>query len=177
MNNPTFSLPLAAALCGLAALQGAVAQTPLSLPNADFEAGTEGWRIKEDGPMTRAVAEAAYSGEQGLRIEDNDGTQGSSAVSGRLDVQPGKRYRVTFWGRTDTPGAVAVYAWFYKKAGGEFIKQQETPVATINRKGGWHTYTLEFEPPEEAGYLALWIHSLGTGTGAADVDDLVVEEL
>jgi hypothetical protein len=73
---------------------------------------------------------------------------------------------------------VAVYAWFYKKAAGELIKQNPFPAVTINKGGSeWHQYTLEVTAPDDAVHFALWVHSLGSGTGSADLDDFTVELL
>ena len=172
------SLILTFAAFSLSVAAPALAQTPLPLPGANLEEDTDVWRIKEKVPMTQISPDAAREGEKGLRVEDNDAAEGSSAVSARVNVHPGKRYRITFWGRTSTPGAVGVYAWFYKKAGGAFIGQNPPATATINKKGdGWTEYSFEAEAPEEAGYMALWVHSLGQGTGSADLDDFTIEEI
>lgn len=166
------------AICSLFLAAPLGAQTALELRNGNFEAEPEAWRISEKAPMTQVSPDAAREGEKGLRVQDNDAEEGSSAVSARIAVQPGQRYRIRFWGRTSTPGAVGVYAWFYRKEGGTFIVQNPQPSAAVAQRGeGWHPYTFEAEAPADAGYLAVWVHSLGKGTGAADLDDFLVEAL
>jgi hypothetical protein len=169
---------LATAIFSALAAAAAPAQAPHLLPNGDFEGDPGIWRIKENVPMTQVIPEAAHQGSMGLRVEDDDPAEGSSAVSPRIDVEPGRRYRISFRGRTTTPGAIGVYAWFYKKAAGAFIGQNPAPMTAINQSGSdWHPYSFEVEAPAEAGFMALWVHSLGKGTGSADLDDFVIEEL
>lgn len=169
---------LTTAILSVLAAATAPAQDAQLLPNGDFEGDPEVWRIKENVPMTQISPEAAHGGGMGLRVEDDDPAEGSSAVSPRIDVLPGQRYRISFWGRTGTPGAVGVYAWFYKKAAGAFIGQNPAPMIAVNQSGTeWQKYSFEVEAPAEAGFMALWVHSLGKGTGSADLDDFVIEEL
>jgi hypothetical protein len=169
---------LTTAILSVLAAATAPAQDAQLLPNGDLEGDPEAWRIKENVPMTRVSPDAAHQGNTGLRVDDDDPVEGSSAVSPRIDVAPGQRYRISFWGRTGTPGAVGVYAWFYKKAAGAFIGQNPAPMIAVNQSGPeWHKYSFEVEAPAEAGFMALWVHSLGKGTGSADLDDFVIEEL
>jgi len=166
------------ALAFLSQLPTALAETDLPFVNPGLEEGDTGWRIKENVPMTQVISDAAREGNGGMRVEDADDAEGSSAVSPALEVQPGGKYRVSFWARTRTPGRVGVYVWFYRAQAGELIRQEKTPVLVINQPGGdWQEYSLEVAAPADAVKMALWVHSLGKGTGGADLDDFRVESL
>ena len=72
---------LAMLLCGALA-----AETALQFPNAGFEEKTPPWKLNQ---FCRIIPEAAHTGKFGLRIEDNDNTDGASVFAPQIDVAAG----------------------------------------------------------------------------------------
>jgi hypothetical protein len=144
------------------------------LTNPGFEDGLTGWAIKDK--MSKIVPEAAHDGAQGLRIDDEDAKLGSHVVSGQVPAVAGHTYQLTFWARTTTAGFSAVYFWFFN--GPSILTANDSngtsahPSQAVDQGDGeWHQYTLEAKAPEDATTIAVWIHTLGPGTGEVDFDD------
>jgi hypothetical protein len=93
--------------------------------------------------------------------------------NGSLRLVPQARYRLTFWGRTSTPG-LAVRANFYVDARYDF---PQIPTA-LTADGEWHEYTVILPtgdfPLSVQPILRLWLIDQA---GAVDVDNVTVERL
>lgn len=154
----------------LAAFAG---ETEIPLDNPGFEQGEAGWTIREKAPMSSAVAEAAHEGTLGLRVTDEDTVNGSSALSQIIPVEPGQKFRLTFWARTNSANVSSVNFWFFtqtkKVIGADTQTIPFVPIAHGN--GEWFEYQLEATAPPEAVTLAIWIHSYSTAVGTIDFDD------
>lgn len=150
---------------------------PLPLMNPGFEEGDAGWRFKESSPMSSATADAAYEGSAGLRVEDNDGADGSNAISGMVPVVAGNSYELKFWARSSSPPPVAgVFVWFYSPDK-KLIDDKDRPVSMVGTGDGkWHQKSLRFTIPDGVAYLALWVHSLSKATGIVDFDGFEIRE-
>jgi peptidoglycan/xylan/chitin deacetylase (PgdA/CDA1 family) len=145
------------------------------LENPGFEDGVNGWVIKDS--MSAISAEAFHDGKNGLRISDNDAKAGSAALSARYKVEAGATLKLGFWERSDKPGFLGVYLYFYD-ANDQLINDPAQragaghPVCGAKEGDGqWHFYTLSTQAPAGAASVALWIHSFGAAVGVADVDD------
>lgn len=156
----------------------AVAENPL--PNPGFEDGAKQWTIGDN--MSRIVPEAAHSGQQGLRVTDEDTANGSSVMSARLPVTPGREVTLTFWARTKSSFS-AVYLWF-ATADGKLIKDETRkaggglPACGVGKTDGeWHEYSMKATAPEGAAAVAVWVHSYSAATGTADFDDFALSGL
>jgi hypothetical protein len=149
----------------------------LPIQNPGFEDGTNGWRIKESAPMSETTVDAAYQGDAGLRVNDNDAAEGSQVISSMVPVVPGAKYTVSFWAKSPTPPPFAgVFVWFYSPDK-KLLNQENRPVAMVGAGDAkWRQQHLEITIPDGVGYAALWIHSLSKATGVADFDDFEIRE-
>jgi hypothetical protein len=150
----------------------------IELTNPGFEEDLSGWRTKEDPPMSSVTNEAAYEGEAGLRVDDQDPANGSNVISSLFPVSPGRSYQLRYWARTSVPPpAAGVFIWTYD-ASKKFLDPKDAPAAMIrDADGNWHEYSLDFTVPEGVGYAALWIHSLSGAQGVFDFDAIEIEDL
>ncbi|CAN5497017.1 hypothetical protein BH09VER1_BH09VER1_43000 [soil metagenome] len=145
-----------------------------------FEENPSGWSFNEQPSMSTVTAGAAHEGKAGLHISDESSNAGSSALSGKIPVTPSSELELTFQARTNTPGFVGVYLWFFDSAG-KLIKEESQragqghPVTGVSKADGqWNSYRLTAHTPENAETVAVWIHSFGQATGSADFDDFVL---
>jgi peptidoglycan/xylan/chitin deacetylase (PgdA/CDA1 family) len=174
------NLPLASSslLCLLATLVSATA-APLPLKNPGFESGLDGWILLEKDfptPMTTVTADAAHEGSAGLRVDDQDRQLGSSLVSQPLPAQPGRTYRLSFFGRTPSGKKGGVYLRF-QDASRKIINSEQMPSVGIEKTGGWSPYTLDAVAPEGTATIAIWVHSWSGATGVMEFDDFALEEI
>lgn len=165
------SLVVSLAMTALAA-DPAAASSANPLPNPGFESGGSDWVISDR--MSTIVPEAAHSGQLGMRVADERKDAGSSVTSRAFPVTPGQEVTLKFWGRTDK-GFLGVYLWF-KTASGQLIKEDKFKVIggvpMVAVKGTeWTQHTLTATAPENAASVSIWIHSWGSATGVADLDD------
>jgi peptidoglycan/xylan/chitin deacetylase (PgdA/CDA1 family) len=149
--------------------------------NPGFEAGAAGWTFAEKSPMSAVATGAAHSGQAGLRVTDASAEAGSSALSGKIPVEPGAPIELEFQARTETPGFIGVYLWFHDGSG-KLIKEESQragqghPVVGVkNADGQWSRYTLKATVPDHAATVSIWVHSFGKPTGNADLDDFVLK--
>lgn len=149
-----------------------------ALSNPGFEREGQGWTITP--PMASIRTEAAQDGKFGLRVTDESEEAGSSILSERLPVEPGAPVELTFLARTESPGFIGVYLWFYDAAG-KLIKDESQragqghPVVGVSKADGqWNAYSLKSQAPETAATVSVWIHSFGKAKGVADFDDFEI---
>ncbi|MDD5263130.1 MAG: polysaccharide deacetylase family protein [Methylacidiphilales bacterium] len=147
--------------------------------NPGFEDGANGWLIKDS--MSTVVPEAAHEGKMGLRISDQDPKGGSSVFSSKLAVTPATALKLSFWEKSDKPGFLGVYLYFYTESGqliNDPLQRAGAGHPVCGAKDGdgqWHQFTLNAAAPDGAASVALWIHSFGGSVGIADVDDFSLE--
>lgn len=147
------------------------------LPNAGFEEGLTGWVTRDT--MSQVLPEAAHAGKAGLRITDADAKRGSDLTSAKLPVAAGQALTLTFSAKAQGD-FLGVYLWFYNAAGGavkDEAKKYSGGLPSVGVKKGageWTPYTLKAVVPEGAVAVAVWVHSWGSATGTADLDDFDV---
>lgn len=155
------------------------AETELPLADPGFEQKGEGWTgvVPE---FARLTAEAAHTGEIGLRIEDKSTQQGSSVRSAPIAIEPGESYAVRFWGRAVAHAGVAVYVDLWNAAGTMITTQDRKNQIVYTVPGdqtSWKQFTIAIRAPEDAARLTLWIHSFNGSVASADFDDFSVSRL
>ena len=131
------------------------------------------WRFTDDPGMTTLSAQAAHSGGEGLRIVDNSAEAGSSALSARVPVTPGRGYRLTLWARIALGQGLGVYVRYYAAG-------QDAPLSRANldispTPGGWKQFELESAAPPKASLAEVWVHSYAANQVSADIDDVTLE--
>lgn len=152
---------------------------PLPLKNPGFEDGLDGWILLEKDlpePMSTITQDSAHEGSAGLRVDDQDRQKGSSLVSQPLPAQPGKTYRLSFFGRTPSGKKGGVYLRF-QDASRKVINAEQLPFVGIDKNGDWAPYTLDAIAPEGAASISIWVHSWSGATGVMEFDDFSVEEV
>ena len=134
----------------------------LPLANPGFENGLSGWTAKEDEPMTDVIADAAQTGNLGLRVSDSSNEFGSSLLSERYAVSPGEKLKLTFSAKMISGEGVEVYLRF-SDVSKKLLNSQESANEIImnieNRLVEWTPLVLEAEAPPEAVWVDVWIHS------------------
>ena len=155
------------------------AETRLSLANPGFEQEAEGWTgvVPE---FARLTADAAHTGELGVRIEDKDERQGSNVRSTPVPVEPGASYAVRFWARAVAHSGVAVYVEFWNADGGMITTQARKNQIIYTVPGdqtSWKQFTLAARAPEGSARLTVWVHSFNRSVASADFDDFSVSRL
>lgn len=141
--------------------------------NPGFEDGLSGWLARDT--MSQTAPEAAQSGKLGLRITDDDTTNGSSLFSSAYPAAAGQTITVTFKARADKK-FLAVYLWPVNEAG-RAVKDPAVrgdglhSVAIQPSNGAWRDYSLSATLPEGTTAVSVWLHSWSSSTGVADFDD------
>jgi peptidoglycan/xylan/chitin deacetylase (PgdA/CDA1 family) len=180
MRKTTLALVCAMALIGgWTGLARADAKTDANsattLANLGFEKGLEGWTDKEALAMSRATPEAARSGKQGLRIEDNDPKLGSALLSPQIAITPNASYGLSFWAKTGVKNGAGVWVRYYDPN----RKTIDIPLTVVsaleNASGEWTQYKTTVMPPDNAAFLAFWVHTYSAAQGSFDFDDFRVE--
>ncbi|MFA7237543.1 MAG: hypothetical protein WC058_11820 [Phycisphaeraceae bacterium] len=104
------------------------------------------WVMVEGEPFHETMRAAAMSGEEGLM-----GTYGVDVLSDKVEIKPGRRYRVTGWARSDGPNQIVFVKGFgtvTRKIEGkeqqvdEVVYQMKKEIAPGNT---WTRFSLEFE--------------------------------
>ncbi|MFQ6096901.1 MAG: hypothetical protein ACE5O2_04180, partial [Armatimonadota bacterium] len=123
-----------------------------TLLDGSFEERDGRWELSE----ARVVREDAHTGEQcvALQLTEDMGTR--VVLNRSMLIEPKREYRLTFWAKTETPGA-SVRTNLYSGARFDF-PQIDVP---LTADGRWHEYEValvsgEF-PPDVKPYLRLWI--------------------
>ncbi|SDT88741.1 Carbohydrate binding domain-containing protein [Verrucomicrobium sp. GAS474] len=155
------------------------APAALPFPNADFEAGLDGWTLGKDDEtagISQVSAEAAHEGKAGLRVKQAADGPGSWLESPRLAVEGGKRYRIAYWARCVEESGVGLWIQFFD--GDKKPIKPETPGDFISLvppdAREWHPYTFTVTVPKEAAFLSLAIHAFNKRPTVADFDDFSV---
>ncbi|MBN8709018.1 MAG: carbohydrate binding domain-containing protein [Verrucomicrobia bacterium] len=150
----------------------------LALVNPGFEQNTEGWRASGEDTknnLSSAQAEAAHSGQLGLRVEQGDGGPGSWMESSKLEVQPGKSYRLSFWARSHNQSGAGVWLIFKDESGKKIDVPAEQGAKQITQgAGAWTEYTMDFTPPQGAASVTFAVHCYSQRPCLADFDDFSV---
>lgn len=163
---------LAAAISLLPAQSfSATAATNVALQNPGFEDALTGWEQPKGVVMGEASTEAAYSGNLGLRIDDNSERAGSSVASARHPISPGTLANLAFMARCTSGSGVAVYLRFFD-ADGKYLNPapRNTDFVVIQTKD-WTPYTLDAVAPQGAVAMDVWIRSWTRDISVSDYDD------
>ena len=140
-----------------------LAETPVIVPNLDFEQQLAKWDNRNN--MATVVKEAARTGEFGLRIHDDSDRHGSDIFSSPFPVTPGVGYRLDFWARKlDANSAgTSVYIRLYGKDGKMLPKEKTRGEIVIMMEDSlqWKKNALYFIPVHDAATARVWIHSSG----------------
>lgn len=166
------------ALAVLAAPCMTFAETPLALANPGFEQERAGW--SGETIMSQVTAEAAYEGQFGLRVKDDDKKAGSSFRSQSLPVKPETAYALRFHARNSTNrGAVGAYLQFFDATGKQLNAPGRYPeiILPVPVTKDWQAFTLVGKAPAEAVTVSIWVHSFNGATGMTDFDNFTLSEL
>jgi tetratricopeptide (TPR) repeat protein len=126
-----------------------------SLADGGFEEGARsdedgfGWRFARDSQNVRLSLDAAEprEGARSLKVEyAGDSEPSAPALSRLVAVEPGARYRLTFWARTKelvTGGPPFLEVASAAKPGGALAESAALPATS----DGWREFALEFTAP------------------------------
>ncbi len=169
-------LSLAVSLLAVPLCLGSGADSERALPvaNPGFEEGSGGWTFDESVPMSRVTPEAARSGGFGLRVEDASRTEGSSAASERMEVEPGLSYRVKLYARRISGDGSAVFVRFYGE-NGRVLNGKDSSDFLMVQEDTWAPHEIVVSPPPGAVAMDVWYHSYNSSVSVTDVDDLSVQ--
>ena len=147
-----------------------------TVANPGFEGELRDWEAKFDYDMSRAEAEAARTGNWGLRVTDEDPSQGSGLRSLAIEAIPGRTYEVSFWARQVAgEGALRVSLRFFD--GSETQLQKKAPTVTVQEAAQWQPFVVKGKAPEEAVGFFVLIESVPLETGTFDLDDFAAREI
>ncbi len=144
------------------------------LKNPGFEKGASGWQI--DPTKWQVVSDIAYSGNQSLRISNNDAASYTLASS-PVPCVPDRVYRITARIKTDNvegaeSGATVCLEWYNKW--GEFLGGWYPP--GIKGTNDWTLLTSDSKlTPADAASMRAVVYLRKGCTGAAWFDDVSVE--
>lgn len=151
------------------------------LANGGFEQVQDGqlvgWSV-EDGGLTTLSDERAHTGRRALKIADPSEQDGSSAVSERKPVRPGRKYAVRLWSylAQGKPG-LGVYLRFWDAEGNELAEARERSLHSATmREGVWVPTFFVVTPPPQAREVAVWLHTFSTAVLTCYVDDVSLLE-
>ena len=131
------------------------------IPNSGFEDGLQNWRPSPGDAaenLSQVLADAAYSGQNGLRIKQAMGAgagKGSWIYSGRVPIESGKNYRLSFWARRNEESGVGVWVTFLDAQGKPISLPTQTAVQLPKAVGPWTEQHLDFHSPEVAVALTI----------------------
>ena len=161
------------ALVCFGATDWAGAQT---VANAGFEDELLDWEAKFDYDMSRADPEAARTGSWGLRVTDEDPSQGSGLRSLPIEATPGQAFEVSFWARRIAgEGKARVSLRFFN--GSESLLQKKPPTVTIPDAADWRLFTVKGVAPADAVGFFILIESVPLEKGTFDFDDFACREV
>lgn len=158
---------------------GIAGAEPIPLMNPGFEDGQNGWAFKDKG-MSLVLAEAARSGSQGLRVNDEDIDRGSEVTCARFATEPGKKVTARCWARLNDGDGLAIYLRFFKGDGTSLNKMElgnEISVKVSAETREWQKVEVSGTVPEEAIEGEIWIHSYSSSQVKADLDDFELEQV
>lgn len=150
----------------------------LALENPGFEDGLEGWTIPApDHGMSRLSSAAAHSGSQGLEVEDDNPSSGSSVRSRLIPVTPGMHLRLAGFSKVVEGSGLGVYLIFSDATGKTLERKEPFVCQILNADGEWAKFTYYVPAPDQAANVAVWIHSYGKAEVRAYFDDLELTEV
>jgi len=156
------------------------AETVVPLRNPGFEHGLTGWSARGDSGMSTLVADAAHTGETGVRVTDRDLRRGSSLGSDRITVVAGTSYALRFWARAVAMHGVGVYLQFFDARGRVLNRPErrnEINLTVPAAQKTWQQFTLCARAPEDATTVRVWVHSYSRSQATADLDDFTLAQL
>lgn len=160
-------------------LTGSVlAGTVLPLVNPSFEDGKKGWT--DDKGSSQVVAEAAHSGEKGLRIHDEDAENYVRVISGAVPVIPGQRYQLHFFARQVSGHGVNAILWFLDDEDNLIQATDGTRLLAgppENDNTEWQEFTITGVAPKNAVTAQVYVQSNRVAIGVVDFDDFRLEQI
>lgn len=143
------------------------------LPNPGFESGMEGWKSTEKTPITSVAAEAAHTGQHGLRVDDQSETDGARFFSDAFTVSPGQKVTLSFWARSPLDGIAAVSLQPLGARNRPIMDEKGQPplVVAIRSSPEWKQYHATFTVPDEAESMTVSVRSWSRSKGVVDIDD------
>ncbi|MEA3403491.1 MAG: heparinase II/III family protein [Armatimonadota bacterium] len=148
------------------------------LANGGFEHGSWAWSIPDDG-IAQVSEEMAASGKRSLRITDESEEAGSSVTSARMPVDAPGSYVLSGQVYHVSGEGIGLYVRIYDEDGAMLNPRDERgyidPVGSLSGEPGrWESFEYEFEIPENAAAMDLWIHSYNAAVVEAYVDELKI---
>lgn len=144
--------------------------------NGGFERDLTDWDTRGDRDMSVVVAEAAHTGQSGVRVTDESEKQGSSVVSLPTEAFPGRQYELSCWGRgVSGTGGVGVYLRFLDEAGKGIGKGKLISVPAEAKE--WIRYSVTGAAPEGTVTAVVWIHSFAKDMPVVDLDDFELKDV
>ncbi len=152
------------------------AETPIAVPNLDFEQQLAQWENHNN--MAMVEKSAARTGEFGLRIYDKTDKNGSDIYSAPFPVKPGVGYKLVFWAKKldAASDGTAVYIRLYAKDGKQLPTKGEIVVG-MEDSLTWKENVLYFIAEKESASARVWIHSSIASITDDAIDDLKVFQL
>ncbi|MGC9317808.1 MAG: heparinase II/III domain-containing protein, partial [Armatimonadota bacterium] len=148
------------------------------LANGGFEYRSWAWSIPDDG-IAEVTDEMAAAGERSLRIADESDGAGSNVTSARMSVDAPGRYRLSGQVYHVSGEGIGLYVRAYDTEGAMLNPRDErgyiAPIGSLSGEAGrWEDFEFEFEIPEGAVAIDLWIHSYNAATVEAFLDELTI---
>ncbi len=154
----------------------AFAETDGLIVNGDFEATTQaippGWTHHTGlGGTAQVVAGAGHvhEGKQAVLLKPKAEPTNSSTVlfSGRVKIEPGRRYQATAWAKGKGRFELSFYQYSPKRAW-----KSGAGLGVVRVTDEWQLFTLHYgNPPPEIGFVALVLQASGAGSEVL-VDDV-----
>lgn len=150
----------------------------------EFAAGGFGWRVPRDVPATKVSLDSVkpHSGARNLRIEfGGDSNAAQPVVSQLMLVQPSKRYKVNFAGRSQDIVTGGLPLVVVSDAAGEQKRLGQSPA--LSKTADWQVFSFEFTtaPATNAVVISLQRENCTTSPcpifGSVSLDSFSVEEL
>ncbi len=144
------------------------------LTNPGFENDLNDWQIKEKRPISFAVAEAAFEGKLGLRLNDEATDAGANLTTEKFEVTPGQKISLGFMARSSNGSLAAVLLSPILSDGAPLLDEKGQPsvvAVPIKSSPDWSPYRKEYTVPEGVTSFTVSIRSWSTPTGVVDIDN------
>jgi hypothetical protein len=147
----------------------------LELVNPGFENGMAGWTIESASPEATVTQGAARQGGGGLQLEDTSKNSPTAVVSASFPVEPGRAYRMTFFGRRLSGNGLSVYLRFLD-AKGKYLNPWPDYTDQIGVESpDWKAYSVTAIPPVGSVAVDVKVGSYNWSTALAQFDDFTLE--
>ena len=151
-------------------------ETPIPIPDGDFEAGGRGWQIPQGEGMSRVTTGRAASGRRSLHVKDTHPKNGSNVTSEYVAI-PGPHGRA---GAFELRGkllpvsgsGLGIYVRVYDANRRKVTSGDDHLRGLGGSSGKWETFAIPFYTSKQARYLQVWIHSYSGAEVEAYLDDL-----